>query len=259
MVNELKSGNLVFQMTFYGDTQAVQRFKDAMAYIARHWNDMNNDPGWGHGISPSNYQAMFCLMKGFVYSKIDLIDLDGDLTPEYNWYNEFATVLVSQQNPADGSWFSGMYVDDPTIDTAWALLTLEKVVPPRLTPGKVTGGGQIAIPLPSLKTGKASFGFNIMYQEGDPAPKGELQYVDHTTKMIVHSETMTSLIVSKDKTKATFRGTCTINGIGGFTFSAYVEDKGEPGTNDVFKISLSNGISAGGTLLNGNIQIHKKP
>jgi streptogramin lyase len=129
----------------------------------------------------------------------------------------------------------------------------------KLTPGKVTGGGQIGISLQYLKKEKASFGFNIMYQEGDQAPKGELQYVDHTTKMIVHSHDMTNLVVSPDKTKAAFVGTCTINGVGGFTFKAYVEDNTEPGKNDVFKISLSNGYSASGTLLNGNIQIHKKP
>jgi len=128
--NELKGGNLVFEMTFYGDDPAAQRFMDALDYIERHWQDMNNDPGWGYGISPSNYQAMFCLMKGFEYSTIDLIDLDGDGTPEHDWYDEFATVLINQQNPADGSWYILYYVDDPVIHTAWALLTLEKVAPP---------------------------------------------------------------------------------------------------------------------------------
>jgi hypothetical protein len=59
---------------------------------------------------------------------------------------------------------------------------------------------------------KASFGFNVMYQEGWAAPKGELQYVDHNINMKVHSHEMTSLIVSPDKTKATFEGTCTIDG-----------------------------------------------
>jgi len=126
--NELKTGNLIFEMTFYGDVPGVPRFDAAMDYIERHWNDMNNDPGWGYGISPSNYQAMFCLMKGFEYSGIDLIDLDGDDTPEHDWYDEFADVLISQQNP-DGSWYMGGY-GDAVIDTAWALLTLEKVAPP---------------------------------------------------------------------------------------------------------------------------------
>jgi len=126
--NELKAGNLIFQMTFYGDGPTVQRFKDAMNYTVRHWQDINNDPGWGFGVSPSNYQAMFCLMKGFEYSGIDLIDLDGDGTPEHDWYDEFATVLVNQQN-LDGSWFMGGY-GSAVIDTAWALLTLEKIAPP---------------------------------------------------------------------------------------------------------------------------------
>jgi hypothetical protein len=128
------------------------------------------------------------------------------------------------------------------------------------TPGKVTGGGQIEA---SEQTGgkkvdKASFGFNVMYEEGDPAPKGELEYIDHATKMNVHAHDMTKLVVSDDKTKAWFEGTCTIDGVSG-TFKAYVEDNGEPGKKDVFKITLSDGYTAGGQLLNGNIQIHKKP
>jgi DNA-binding beta-propeller fold protein YncE len=128
-----------------------------------------------------------------------------------------------------------------------------------LTPGKTTGGGQIEIPLPSSKTGKGSFGFNIIYQEGDQGPKGVVQYIDPTTKMNVHSQSITSLVVSPDKKKASFGGQCTINEVSGFTFTVSVEDNGEPGKNDVFKISLSNGYSAGSTLCNGNIQIHQKP
>jgi hypothetical protein len=128
MVNELKAGNLIFQMTFYGDALGVPRFDAAMDYIERHWQDMNNDPGWGYNQDPANYQAMFCLMKGFEYSRIELIDLNGDDIPEHDWYDEFTTVLVNQQNP-DGSWYMGEY-GDAVIDTAWALLTLEKAAPP---------------------------------------------------------------------------------------------------------------------------------
>jgi hypothetical protein len=127
-----------------------------------------------------------------------------------------------------------------------------------MTPGKVTGGGQIEAPVQTggKKVDKASFGFNVMYQEG--ALKGELEYIDHATKMNVHAHDMTKLVVSNDKTKAWFEGTCTIDGVSG-TFKAYVEDNGEPGKKDVFKITLSDGYTAGGQLLNGNIQIHKKP
>jgi hypothetical protein len=71
---------------------------------------------------------MFCLMKGFEYSGIDLIDLDGDGTPEHDWYQEFAQVIVDQQDP-DGSWPSSDW-GDTLLNTLWALLTLEKITPP---------------------------------------------------------------------------------------------------------------------------------
>lgn len=159
-VNELKAGNLIFEMTFYGDDPTVPRFKKAMDYIVRHWQDYNTDPGWrgdrgvdddgdgmidedpwdgwdndGDGLTDedpgqnAHYQAMYCLMKGFEYSEIDLIDLDGDSVPEHDWYDEFATVLVDQQNLTDGSWPAGDW-GDAVINTAWALLTLEKITPP---------------------------------------------------------------------------------------------------------------------------------
>ena len=179
-VNELKAGNLIFEMTFYGDGPGVARFDAAMAYIVRHWQDMNDDPGWGYGSDKgidddsdgsvdedplngidddgdgsvdedpgisASYQAMFCLMKGFEYSGIDLIDLDGDNVPEHDWYAEFATVLVTQQR-ADGSWYHGGY-GDARIDTAWALLTLEKVAPPpRRTLDKTVYKKVKMIPIP---------------------------------------------------------------------------------------------------------------
>jgi hypothetical protein len=122
------------------------------------------------------------------------------------------------------------------------------------TPGKVTGGGQI-----TLSPQRGSFGFNIMYSAGDTVPKGDLEYIDHETGMNVHTHDMTGLVVSPDRIWAIFTGTCTIDGVSGFTFKVYVEDNGEPGKNDVFIITLSTGYSAGGTLLNGNIQIHKTP
>jgi len=127
-VNELKTGNLIFQMTFCGDATTATRFQDALDYIARHWRDENNDPGWGFNQAPAHYQAMFCLMKGFEYSEKGLIDLDDDDTDEHDWYQEFADVIIAQQNP-DGSWPLGDYGDE-ILNTIWALLTLEKITPP---------------------------------------------------------------------------------------------------------------------------------
>lgn len=124
--------------------------------------------------------------------------------------------------------------------------------------GKVTGGGHGKIP-ESMGIPGGSFGFNIRYYEGYPAPEGELQYVDHATGMKVHGHDMIDLYVSPDWIIAEFTGYCTIDGVDGFTFRVYVEDNGEPGKNDVFQIELSNGYSAGNSLLCGNIQIHVKP
>ena len=132
-INELKTGNLIFEMTFYGDDSSVQRFQYAMDYIERHWQDANLQPGWigDYGVDDDfdgavdedpfdgvdndldtlidedigmvQYQAMYCLMKGLEYSGIDLIDHDGDSVVDHDWFDEFATILIERQN-ADGSW-----------------------------------------------------------------------------------------------------------------------------------------------------------
>ncbi|GAG43932.1 unnamed protein product, partial [marine sediment metagenome] len=70
---------------------------------------------------------------------IDLLDLDGDDTPEHDWFEEFATMLLDDQNP-DGSWPSSPcyvwtdgrpgYMSDEILSTVWALLILEKITPP---------------------------------------------------------------------------------------------------------------------------------
>ncbi len=138
-VNMLKTGNLIFEMTFYGDSTSDSRFQDAMDYIENHWHDANLAPGWGYNSgTPAHYQAMYCLMRGLEYSEIDFIDLDGDDTPEHDWYSEFADVLVSHQQ-VSGSWpTSPAYVWDggawgamsgELLSTVWALLILERIAP----------------------------------------------------------------------------------------------------------------------------------
>ena len=133
-LNVLKTGNLIFQMTFVGIGPGDPRFDAAIAYIEAHWQDQNGDPGWGYNTAPANYQAMYCLMKGLEYSGVDEINIDGVPGVE-DWFNQeppasppqdFASVIVAQQN-ADGSWTDPYYTGDPSIGTAWALLTLQKV------------------------------------------------------------------------------------------------------------------------------------
>jgi hypothetical protein len=138
--------------------------------------------------------------------------------------------------------------------------------------GKVTGGGQI-----SLGEGKrdvGSFGFNAMWYSRDEGPKGELEYLDHITGDNIHAHILDWLIVWEPKegnkpgidSKAIFTGPCTVNHESGYRFEVYVEDNCEPGTDDVFKITIwddTNTIiySEGGLdpIIHGNIQIHKPP
>ncbi len=133
--NLLRTGNLIFQMTFCGDQPTTPRFEAAMDYIERHWHDnAYTSQSWGYDKNISDYQAMFCLMKGLEYSGIDYLDLDDDSYPEHNWYNEFASVLIAQQE-TNGSWpRSGYDPDKNYLSTTWALITLEKIIPPEKKP-----------------------------------------------------------------------------------------------------------------------------
>lgn len=119
-VNILKTGNLLYQMAFYGDTQSTQRVIDAVDYIERHWNENNDDPGF----RPHHYQAMYCLMKGLERMGITTLNVGGS---DIDWFDEISTIIVGSQN-ADGSWPYDKW-GDSILSTGWALFTLERVVP----------------------------------------------------------------------------------------------------------------------------------
>jgi hypothetical protein len=122
-VNILKTGNLLFEMAFVGNTTTDQRVIDAVGYIELHWDEANEDPGW-NGTTRAHKQAMYCTMKGFEVLGIDTIIVNRSGSDvEVDWYNEFADVLLAQQY-ADGSWSSD-YWGDNLLGTEWALLTLE--------------------------------------------------------------------------------------------------------------------------------------
>jgi len=57
-------------------------------------------------------------------------------------------------------------------------------------------------------------------------------------------------------THATVYGFATVDRAGEVQFRVEVDDLGEPGTSDVFRIVMRDGYTAGGTLQRGNIQIH---
>jgi hypothetical protein len=135
--NLLRTGNLLFEMCFNGYDQSGAEFQAALGYVDGTWQSANTEPGWGYGVWPASYQAMYCLMKGLEYCGVHQVDTNGDGVRDDDWFNQeppaappedFATVLVNQQN-ADGSWPWCDWGTDVLCAT-WALLTLEKVTPP---------------------------------------------------------------------------------------------------------------------------------
>ncbi len=123
-VNILETGNLLFEMAWYGDDQTTQRVQDAIAYVVRHWTDPGYswpDPQGWYG----NYQAMFTMMKGFEAFGIEFID-------GIDWFDEVSDTIVATQH-ANGSWGPDVWDDwvggDTVLSTTWALLTLQKAAP----------------------------------------------------------------------------------------------------------------------------------
>jgi hypothetical protein len=115
--------------------------------------------------------------------------------------------------------------------------------------GKVTGGGWILSP--SL-TDRVTFGL-----EAQSNPNGlhaTCEVIDHATGTKIHCTGADSLVVTG--THATFSGPATVNGVA-TRYTIDVDDLGEPGTLDTFKIVTDSGYAAAGTLMGGNIQIHR--
>lgn len=125
--NILRTGNLLQQMAFVGDTPDTPRVQSALGYMASAWDHPSEDPGWSGGGGTASYQATFTAMKGFTSLGIHEF---GD--PPIDWQTDFETVLLAQQN-GDGFW-SGCIWGDETLCTTWALLTLQKVAPPPAVP-----------------------------------------------------------------------------------------------------------------------------
>lgn len=127
-------------------------------------------------------------------------------------------------------------------------------------PGKASGGGrldsdsaELLIVRGTAAGGKATFGFNAELVTGALAPTGDLTFNDHASKKSVKATSVDSF--SAVGNKAIFSGRATVNGVPGVSFYVEVEDLGEPGNLDTFRLVLGDGYAAAGTLTKGNIQV----
>ena len=106
MVNLLKTGSLIFQMTFAEIPLEDPNMQRALAYIGRNWSS-----GWS-----GDCQAMYCAANGLWYSNINDVN-------QRDWYADLADALVNTQQ-TNGSWSASSYGGN-VLGTEWALLTLE--------------------------------------------------------------------------------------------------------------------------------------
>jgi hypothetical protein len=145
-------------------------------------------------------------------------------------------------------------VADVVIASAHADITCAGPPPPPPCPGAdfVTGGGQIT----GTPTGsRASFGVAGGIKNG--SFWGHLTYTDHGKGGPKVKGTGVTAYSIAGPTTRHIEGTAEVNGVAGFTYAVDVSDNGEPGRSDTFRITLSNGYTAFGTLTGGNIQLHE--
>jgi hypothetical protein len=134
------------------------------------------------------------------------------------------------------------------------------IVVPTNTPGRASGGGNSPATSADLDIvegsnigGRATFGFDVVYQVGQVAPGGTFSFRDHTTGKRVDATAITSFQAAGGK--ATFGGVATVDGVPGIRFEVVVQDNGEPGRNDSFLLFTADGYLASGTLKGGNIEV----
>lgn len=113
----------------------------------------------------------------------------------------------------------------------------------------ITGGGWIVTPSGARGT------FGVTGGIRNNAFWGHLTYIDHGANIRVRGTGVTAYTIT-GPTSRRIEGTAEINGVAG-TYQVDVSDKGEPGRRDTFRITLSTGYTAGGSLPGGNIQLHK--
>jgi len=116
----------------------------------------------------------------------------------------------------------------------------------------VTGGGWIT---GTPSGAKGTFGVAGGIKNG--GFWGHLTYHDHGAGGPSVKGTGVTGYTVVSTTARRITGNCEINGQGSFSYTVVVADNGEPGRNDTFDLSLSNGYHASGTLTGGNIQLHK--
>jgi VCBS repeat-containing protein/predicted outer membrane repeat protein len=149
---------------------------------------------------------------------------------------------------------------DGSLDSQ-AAVTISVILKPA-TLGKVSGSG-------SVDGGARQFDMSVQSRLGAGLSfTGAVTFEDRQLGISLASTSITYLRVEEDGAHAKFRGTATVNGVSGYTFTIYVEDHGAPGRNDKFRIVIAGPqgfaydsadfATMGGLLDSGNINVKRR-
>jgi hypothetical protein len=120
--------------------------------------------------------------------------------------------------------------------------------------GFITGGGKY------FQEGrKCTFGFAAKVE--GTGVQGNLEFKDHDAGVRAESQSV-DWVYAPNQADGFFSGTCTLNGMTGYTFLVQVKDLGQPGSNDRFAIWIYDEFntlvySSGAALSGGNIVNHR--
>ena len=148
-------------------------------------------------------------------------------------------------------WFVQNEIDDLAIDNSERTGILS-------TPGceiKINDGGSIT----TLAGDHATFGGNAKVSLAGEA-SGQQTYQDHRMVMPVTFKALTvqAVVCSNGRTEAEIHGIGSVNGEGEFQYRIKLKDAGEPGTGDMYGITIGSTppyASGDQTLDGGNVQI----
>jgi uncharacterized repeat protein (TIGR01451 family) len=182
--------------------------------------------------------------KEFEFDGTGSYDPDGDpLTYDWTWgdssSSEDAGATPSHTYTEAGIYDVCLTVNDGYVDSE-EVCTIAVVYDP--SGGFVTGGGWIDSPAgaytpdPDL-SGKATFGFVSKYKKGADTPMGNTEFQFHAGDLNFHSDSYEWLVITVNGTRAQFKGTGTINGMGEYKFVLWAVD-GDP---DMFRIKIWEG------------------
>ena len=122
---------------------------------------------------------------------------------------------------------------------------------------KISDGGWIFVPLP-LNTDVATFGGNAKVSSSGVSA-GNQEYQDHgpLRSMTVNTIDVQAVFCDNDRTKASIFGHTAVDGSGSYEYEIDLEDHGEPGTDDKYRIFIPGVAYDSGSqnLQGGNVQI----